>query len=123
MTGHNEVTLVIFDPEEIVYEQLLKLFWENHDPTQGMRQGPDIGTQYRSGIYTFSEQQLTVALASREHYRQRLQGYGFGDISTEIRAAPEFYYAEQYHQQYLAKHPLRPSCIVPIEYSGRPRYE
>lgn len=122
MTGHNEVVRVVFDPAVIGYEQLLKLFWEGHDPTQGMRQGPDIGTQYRSGIYTYDEQQQ-AALASREHYQQRLAQHGFGAVSTEILPAPEFYYAEQYHQQYLAKHPQRPSCIIPIEHSGRPRYD
>jgi peptide-methionine (S)-S-oxide reductase len=123
MTGHNEVVRVVYDPAVIGYEQLLKLFWEGHNPTLGMRQGPDIGTQYRSGIYAYSEQQLQAALASRDHYQQRLTQHGLGTISTEILAAPEFYYAEQYHQQYLAKHPLRTSCVLPIGQTGRPRYD
>lgn len=122
MTGHNEVVRVVFDPAVISYEQVLQLFWEGHNPTEVMRQGPDIGTQYRSGLYTYNEQQLQAALASRDHYQQRLTQHGFGTISTEIIAAPSFYYAEQNHQQYLAKHPERPSCIIPIELSGRPPY-
>ena len=104
-TGHNEVVLVVFDPQQIYYHDLLKLFWESHNPTQGMRQGNDRGTQYRSGIYTFSEQQQEQALASREHYQQRLNAHGFGEITTEILPAGPFYYAEDYHQQYLAKNP------------------
>ncbi len=104
-TGHNEVVLVVFDPQQIHYHDLLKLFWESHNPTQGMRQGNDRGTQYRSGIYTFSEQQQEQALASREHYQQWLNAHGFGEITTEILPAGPFYYAEDYHQQYLAKNP------------------
>jgi peptide-methionine (S)-S-oxide reductase len=123
MTSHSEVVRVVFDPAVISYEQLLKLFWEGHDPTQGMRQGPDIGTQYRSGIYTYTKEQLEAALASRQHYQQRLTQHGLGTIGTEIIAAREFYYAEQHHQQYLAKHPQRPSCVIPVELTGRPRYD
>jgi peptide-methionine (S)-S-oxide reductase len=104
-TGHNEVVLVVFHPERVGYEELLRLFWEGHDPTQGMRQGNDVGTQYRSGIYTFSEAQGQAAEASRERYEERLREAGYGEITTEIVAAPEFYYAEEYHQQYLAKVP------------------
>jgi peptide-methionine (S)-S-oxide reductase len=104
-TGHNEVVLVAFRPEEISYEELLRLFWEAHDPTQGMRQGNDVGTQYRSGIYVSSEAQREAALASRERYQQKLREAGYGEITTEIVDAPEFFYAEDYHQQYLAKNP------------------
>ncbi len=105
MTGHNEVVLVVFDPAKVSYETLLQEFWQAHDPTQGMRQGNDVGTQYRSGIYFFDEEQKTQALASRERYQQALLQAGRGMISTEIVAAPEFYNAEEYHQQYLAKNP------------------
>jgi len=105
MTGHNEVVLVVFDPKVISYEQLLKTFWENHDPTQGMRQGNDIGTQYRSGIYSFDEAQQRAAEASRAAFQKQLTAAGYGSITTEIVPAPEFYYAEDYHQQYLAKNP------------------
>jgi peptide-methionine (S)-S-oxide reductase len=105
MTGHNEVVRVVFDPKAISYEALLKIFWESHDPTQGMRQGNDVGTQYRSGIYYYDDAQRRSAEASREAYQQRLATAGYGRISTEIVAAPEFYYAEDYHQQYLAKNP------------------
>ena len=105
MTGHNEVVLVVFDPKVISYETLLKVFWENHNPTQGMRQGNDVGTQYRSGIYTYSENQKQLALAARDAYQQALNKAGYGQITTEILDAPEFYYAEGYHQQYLAKNP------------------
>jgi peptide-methionine (S)-S-oxide reductase len=105
MTGHNEVVMVIYDPARISYDELLRLFWESHDPTQGMRQGNDVGTQYRSGIYTYGSAQRAAALASREHYQQRLADNGYGAISTEILDAPVFYYAEDYHQQYLAKNP------------------
>jgi peptide-methionine (S)-S-oxide reductase len=105
MTGHNEVVRVVFDPKVISYEQLLKVFWESHDPTQGMRQGNDIGTQYRSGIYVYSESQKQLAEASRDAYQQALDEASYGKISTEIIDAPEFYYAEAYHQQYLAKNP------------------
>jgi peptide-methionine (S)-S-oxide reductase len=105
MTGHNEVVLVVFDPKVISYEQLLKTFWENHDPTQGMRQGNDTGTQYRSGIYSFDEAQQRAAEASRAAFQKQLTAAGYGSITTEIVPAPEFYYAEDYHQQYLAKNP------------------
>ena len=105
MTGHNEVVLVVYDPGKISFEQLLKTFWESHDPTQGMRQGNDRGTQYRSGIYVFDEEQRRAAEESREHYQQELTNNGYGQITTEILDAPEFYYAEEYHQQYLAKNP------------------
>ena len=105
MTGHNEVVLVVFDPTAISYEQLLKTFWENHDPTQGMRQGNDVGTQYRSGIYVFDEAQRAASERSRDDYQRALSKAGFGTITTEILPAPEFYYAEDYHQQYLAKNP------------------
>jgi peptide-methionine (S)-S-oxide reductase len=105
-TGHTEAVLVVFDPKQVSYEALLKLFWESHDPTQGMRQGNDVGTQYRSAIYTYSEVQRRAAEASREAYQRALSARGFGAITTEIRPAPEFYYAEDYHQQYLAKNPM-----------------
>lgn len=105
MTGHNEVVLVVFDPEQISYSQLLAVFWESHDPTQGMRQGNDAGTQYRSGIYCFSDEQLCEAESSKEQFGEALKSSGFGDITTEIIEAPKFYYAEDYHQQYLAKNP------------------
>ncbi len=105
MTGHTEVVLVVYDPAQISYEQLLSVFWESHDPTQGMRQGNDIGTQYRSAIYTFGPEQHAAAEASRKLYQERLRAAGHGDISTEIAEAPEFYYAEDYHQQYLGKNP------------------
>ncbi len=104
-TGHNEVVRVVFDPKQITYEQLLKVFWEGHDPTQGMRQGADTGTQYRSGIYCFSAAQKAAAEASCQAYQRSLQASGFPAITTEIIPAPEFYYAEEYHQQYLAKNP------------------
>jgi peptide-methionine (S)-S-oxide reductase len=105
MTGHNEVVLVIYDPKQVTYEQLLAVFWENHDPTQGMRQGNDAGTQYRSGIYTFDDAQATAAEAARAAYQQGLAKAGYGAITTEILPAPAFYYAEDYHQQYLGKNP------------------
>ena len=104
-TGHNEVVRVIYDPENISYESLLKIFWESHNPTQGMRQGNDTGTQYRSGIYTYGDEQLDVAKKSLSKYQQALVEAGHGTITTEILSAPEFYYAEEYHQQYLAKTP------------------
>jgi peptide-methionine (S)-S-oxide reductase len=104
-TGHNEVVRVVFDPKKIGYEALLKAFWESHDPTQGMRQGNDAGTQYRSGIYVYSESQKALAEASRDAYQQALKAAGYGTITTEIIDAPEYYYAEGYHQQYLAKNP------------------
>jgi peptide-methionine (S)-S-oxide reductase len=105
MTNHTEVVLVVFDPRQVTYEDLLAVFWEGHDPTQGMRQGNDRGTQYRSAIYAFGERQLRAALDSRERFQQALKGAGFGPITTEIAAAPAFYYAEDYHQQYLGKNP------------------
>jgi peptide-methionine (S)-S-oxide reductase len=104
-TGHTEAVLVVYDPKTTSYEALLKLFWESHDPTQGMRQGNDIGTQYRSAIYTFSAQQAALAEASRAAYQRQLEAAGLGEITTEIREAPPFYFAEDYHQQYLAKNP------------------
>lgn len=105
MTGHNEVVRVVFDPKLISYEDLLKVFWESHNPTQGMRQGNDVGTQYRSGIYVYSEAQKKLAEASKDAYEKALQSAGYGSITTEIIEAPEYYYAEAYHQQYLAKNP------------------
>jgi peptide-methionine (S)-S-oxide reductase len=105
MTGHNEVVLVVFDPKVVSYGDLLKVFWENHNPTQGMRQGNDVGTQYRSGIYAFGDEQQRAAEQSRAAYQQRLKAAGFGPITTEIPPAREFFYAEDYHQQYLAKNP------------------
>lgn len=105
LTGHVEVVLVVFDPKLISYDELLKVFWESHDPTQGMRQGNDIGSQYRSVIYTFSPEQAETARKSREHYQLELTAHGYPSITTEISDAPPFYYAEDYHQQYLAKNP------------------
>jgi len=105
MTGHNEVVLVVYNPAVANYDDLLKVFWEAHDPTQGMRQGNDVGTQYRSGIYVFNEQQQAAAKASMKRFQSRLDEKGLGAITTEIIVAPEFYYAEDYHQQYLAKNP------------------
>jgi peptide-methionine (S)-S-oxide reductase len=104
-TNHTEAVLVAFDPKQVSYEQLLKAFWEGHDPTQGMRQGNDAGTQYRSAIYTYGEEQLQAALRSKEIYEKALKDKGRGAITTEIKPAPEFYYAEDYHQQYLGKNP------------------
>jgi peptide-methionine (S)-S-oxide reductase len=122
MTGHNEVVRVVFDPAVISYAELLKAFWESHNPTQGMRQGNDAGTQYRSGIYTYSAGQKTLAEASRDTYQQALNAAGHGTITTEILDAPEFYYAEAYHQQYLAKNPngycglggMNVACPIPL---------
>jgi peptide-methionine (S)-S-oxide reductase len=105
LTGHNEVVLVVFDPAKVSYDDLLKTFWENHDPTQGMRQGGDVGTQYRSGIYYFDDAQRAAAERSRDDYQRGLSKAGYGKITTEIVPAPEFYYAEDYHQQYLSKNP------------------
>jgi peptide-methionine (S)-S-oxide reductase len=105
MTGHTEVVLVVFDPKITSYDEMLKIFWENHDPTQGMRQGNDVGTQYRSAIYTSSPEQKKAAEASRAAYQDRLTAAGYGRITTEIVETPPFYYAEEYHQQYLAKNP------------------
>jgi peptide-methionine (S)-S-oxide reductase len=104
-TGHNEVVLVVFDPKKISYDKLLKTFWESHDPTQGMRQGNDVGTQYRSGIYVSSPAQRHAAEASKAAYEKAIAGKGYGPITTEILPAPDFYFAEDYHQQYLAKNP------------------
>jgi peptide-methionine (S)-S-oxide reductase len=104
-TNHTEAVLVAFDPKVVTYEELLKRFWESHDPTQGMRQGNDAGTQYRSAVYTYGDGQMKAALASKEAFEKALKKAGFGSITTEIRPAPEFYYAEDYHQQYLAKNP------------------
>jgi len=104
-TGHAEVVLVVFDPNQVSYDELLKVFWENHDPTQGMRQGNDIGTQYRSGIYAFTPAQKKAAEASKAMYEQELKKRRYGAITTEIVDAPQFYFAEDYHQQYLAKNP------------------
>jgi peptide-methionine (S)-S-oxide reductase len=105
MTGHTEVVLVVFDPRQTSYDAMLKIFWEGHDPTHGMRQGNDVGTQYRSTIYTFSTEQKRAAEASRAAYQDKLTAAGYGRITTEIADAPPFYYAEEYHQQYLAKNP------------------
>lgn len=105
LTGHTEAVLVVFDPRVVRYKELVKLFWENHDPTQGMRQGNDVGTQYRSGIYYYGAAQRRAAEASRDLYQKELTAAGHGDITTEILPAPEFYHAEDYHQQYLAKNP------------------
>ncbi len=105
MTGHNEVVRVVYDPAKVSYEDLLKVFWESHDPTQGMRQGADQGTQYRSGIYVYDPEQRAAAEATKKAYEARLREKGYGSITTEILDAPEFYYAEDYHQQYLDKNP------------------
>jgi peptide-methionine (S)-S-oxide reductase len=105
MTGHTEVVLVVFDPRQTSYDAMLKIFWEGHDPTQGMRQGNDVGTQYRSAIFTFSAEQKRAAEVSRAAYQDKLTAAGYGRITTEIADAPPFYYAEEYHQQYLAKNP------------------
>jgi peptide-methionine (S)-S-oxide reductase len=105
LTGHNEVVLVVYDGKRVSYDALLKIFWESHDPTQGMRQGNDVGTQYRSGIYVYTPDQRRRAEASRDAYQRSLSKAGYGTITTEILDAPEFYYAEDYHQQYLAKNP------------------
>jgi peptide-methionine (S)-S-oxide reductase len=114
-TGHTEAVLVVFDPAQISYEQLLKVFWEDHDPTQGMRQGNDVGTQYRSAIYTQSPEQEAVAKASRDMFQERLTAAGYGEITTEIVPLREFYYAEDYHQQYLYK---VPNGYCPIHSTG-----
>jgi peptide-methionine (S)-S-oxide reductase len=105
LTGHTEIVLVVFDPKETSYEAMLRVFWENHDPTQGMQQGNDVGTQYRSAIYTYDDAERRIALASREAYQAELRRAGHGEITTEIAPVREFYYAEEYHQQYLAKNP------------------
>ncbi|MEM7253594.1 MAG: peptide-methionine (S)-S-oxide reductase MsrA [Pseudomonadota bacterium] len=122
LTGHNEVVFVVFDPAVIAYDELLKIFWENHDPTQGMRQGNDVGTQYRSGIYTYSAEQKAAANASKDRFQKELKRLGHGAITTEIIDAPEYYYAEDYHQQYLSKNPfgycglggMGVSCPMPL---------
>ena len=114
-TGHAEAVRVVYDPSRITYEQLLKLFWEAHDPTQGMRQGNDVGTQYRSAIFTHSDAQAAAAKASRVMYQRELTNAGYGEIQTEIRPAPEFYFAEDYHQQYLAK---VPNGYCPVHATG-----
>jgi peptide-methionine (S)-S-oxide reductase len=114
-TGHTEAVLVVFDPAKISYEQLLKVFWENHDPTQGMRQGNDMGTQYRSGIYATTDAQLAAAKASRDQFQPKLRAAGYGDITTEIVPAEEFYFAEDYHQQYLNK---VPNGYCPVHATG-----
>ena len=127
MTAHAEVVRVVFDPGVVSYERLLQVFWENHDPTQGMRQGNDVGTQYRSAIYTHGDDQRRLAEASRDAYQTRLRAAGHGEITTEIAPAPEFYYAEEYHQQYLAKNPdgycglggTGVSCPVGLATNGR----
>ena len=105
-TGHTEAVLVVYDPKVTSYEALLKLFWESHDPSQGMRQGNDVGTQYRSAIYTYTPEQRRAAEASRDRFQKELNAAGFGEITTEIKDAPPFYFAEDYHQQYLAKNPF-----------------
>lgn len=104
-TGHNEVVQIVFDPEVISYQELLRVFWENHDPTQGMRQGNDTGTQYRSGIYVYNEEQKLLAAKTAEVFQEQLVAKGYGQITTEILDVPPYYYAEDYHQQYLAKNP------------------
>ena len=104
-TGHNEVVRVVYDPQKVSYDQLLKIFWENHDPTQNMRQGPDIGTQYRSGIYYYNDEQKHIIEQSLQVYQGELNKQGYGKIMTEVVEAPDFYYAEDYHQQYLYKNP------------------
>jgi len=127
MTGHTEAVLVVFDPKQISYEELLRVFWESHDPTQGMRQGNDVGTQYRSGIYYFNDAQKTAAEASRDRFQQALDRARYGAITSEILPAPEFYYAEGYHQQYLAKNPdgycglggTGVACPVGLAHSGK----
>ncbi|HEY0634272.1 MAG TPA: peptide-methionine (S)-S-oxide reductase MsrA [Gammaproteobacteria bacterium] len=122
MTGHSEVVLVVYDPALLRYEALLKHFWESHDPTQGMRQGNDVGTQYRSGIYWYDEAQRRAAEASRERYQQALTAAGRGEITTEILPASAFYYAEEYHQQYLAKNPMGYCHALSTDVTGFPNY-
>jgi peptide-methionine (S)-S-oxide reductase len=104
-TGHTEVVLVVFDPKVTSFDEMLRIFWENHDPTQGMRQGNDVGTQYRSAIYTYNDEEAQAAAASEKMFADRLKDAGYGEVTTEIASAPTFYYAEDYHQQYLAKNP------------------
>ncbi len=122
LTGHNEVVQVVFNPAIINFEQLLVVFWQGHNPTLGMRQGNDIGTQYRSGIYCFDASQLQVALASAEKYQQALNGVGAGQITTEILSAPMFYFAESYHQQYLAKNPAGYCPNITYQATGLPSF-
>ncbi len=122
LTGHNEVVLVVFDPAAVTYEALLKVFWQGHNPTLGMRQGNDIGTQYRSGIYCFDASQLQAALASAEKYQQALNRVGVGQITTEILSAPTFYFAEPYHQQYLAKNPAGYCPNITYQATGLPSF-
>jgi peptide-methionine (S)-S-oxide reductase len=117
-TGHTEAVLVAFDPDVVSYQALLKRFWEAHDPTQGMRQGPDSGSQYRSAIYTTTDRQLLEATASRERYASDLSSSGYGDITTEVAPAQEFFYAEEYHQQYLAKNLARAGIDIQVFYFG-----
>ena len=105
LTGHTEALVAIFDPEVTSYEEMLRVFWENHDPTQGMRQGNDVGTQYRSGLYYYDDEQKDLALRSRDAFQAKLTAAGYGQITTEVEAVPEYYFAEDYHQQYLAKNP------------------
>ena len=121
-TGHNEVVLVVFDPRVLSYQQLLAVFWESHDPTQLMQQGNDVGTQYRSGIYTFSDQQQALAKTSRDRYNQLINEQLASSIVTEIEPVKTFYYAEDYHQQYLAKNPMGYCGHVSIENTNRPRF-
>jgi len=126
LTGHNEVVLVVFEPQQVSYQSLLKVFWENHNPTQGMRQGNDVGTQYRSGIYTYGASQQEQAQESKLLYQEALNQAGYGEITTEILPATEFYYAEDYHQQYLAKNPngycglggTQVTCPLPLQLQG-----
>lgn len=122
-TGHNELVQVVYLPDEITFEALLAVFWQNHNPCQGMRQGNDIGTQYRSGIYTTNQQQLDQAMASQRIYNQKLAESGFTPSTTEVRKASPFYYAETYHQQYLAKNPAGYCPNHSCEYTGLPRFE
>ena len=122
LTGHNEVVQVVFDPATISFEQLLSVFWQGHNPTLGMRQGNDIGTQYRSGIYCFDASQLQAALASAEKYQQALNEVGAGQISTEILSAPSFYFAEPYHQQYLTKNPTGYCPNITYQATGLPSF-
>jgi peptide-methionine (S)-S-oxide reductase len=119
-TGHAEVVRVVYDPKQISYAQLLKAFWEAHDPTQGMRQGNDVGTQYRSSIYAYGAEQLQEAEDSAKDYQDALNKAGYPAVTTEVRAAPDFYYAEDYHQQYLAKNPMRPCHCLTIDVTGHP---
>ena len=122
LTGHNEVVLVVFDPATVSFDQLLTVFWQGHNPTLGMRQANDIGTQYRSGIYCFDTSQLQAALTSAEKYQQALNGVGAGQVTTEILSAPTFYFAEPYHQQYLAKNPAGYCPNITYQATGLPSF-